>query len=71
MDCKKTVGVLGGGQLGRMMGFAAHRLGLNLIPLDPLGPRSPAGLVCHEAMTGIHFKKGKLMANVKQSSSYL
>lgn len=52
MDCEKTVGVLGGGQLGRMMGFAAHRLGLKLIPLDPLGPLSPAGLVCHDSMTG-------------------
>jgi phosphoglycerate dehydrogenase-like enzyme len=31
----KTIGVLGGGQLGRMMAAAAHRLGLRLAILDP------------------------------------
>ncbi|OQR90015.1 phosphoribosylaminoimidazole carboxylase, partial [Thraustotheca clavata] len=40
-----TVGCLGGGQLGRMMGYAAHRLGVNLICLDPQGKESPAGQV--------------------------
>jgi phosphoribosylaminoimidazole carboxylase len=30
----KTVGVLGGGQLGRMLGEAAHRLGIKLVFLD-------------------------------------
>lgn len=39
------VGVLGGGQLGRMMAFAAHRLGLRMTALDPKGPDSPAGQV--------------------------
>lgn len=37
------VGVLGGGQLGRMMSFPAHRLGLSLTFLDPAGELSPAG----------------------------
>jgi phosphoribosylaminoimidazole carboxylase len=31
----RTVGVLGGGQLGRMMVEAAHRLGVKLAVLDP------------------------------------
>jgi phosphoribosylaminoimidazole carboxylase len=31
----RTVGVLGGGQLGRMMAEAAHRLGVKLSILDP------------------------------------
>jgi phosphoglycerate dehydrogenase-like enzyme len=35
MMTEKTIGVLGGGQLGRMMGAAAHRLGLRLAILDP------------------------------------
>ena len=37
------VGVLGGGQLGRMMCYAAHRLGVQLTCLDPGGAVSPAG----------------------------
>lgn len=31
----RTVGVLGGGQLGRMMAEAAHRLGIKIGCLDP------------------------------------
>ena len=42
---KRTVGCLGGGQLGRMMVYAAHRLGVKMCVLDPLGERSPAGQV--------------------------
>lgn len=34
-DVWKTVGVLGGGQLGRMMAEAAHRLGARITVLDP------------------------------------
>lgn len=32
---KRTVGVLGGGQLGRMMIEAANRLGVRIAVLDP------------------------------------
>ena len=42
-----TLGVLGGGQLGRMFVHAAQRLGYRTIVLDP-DPTSPAGLVAHE-----------------------
>lgn len=38
----RTLGVLGGGQLGRMMADAAHRLGVKIVVLDPT-PNSPAG----------------------------
>lgn len=31
----RTVGILGGGQLGRMMTEAGHKLGLRLAILDP------------------------------------
>jgi phosphoribosylaminoimidazole carboxylase len=48
----RTVGVLGGGQLGRMMTEAAHRLGIKLIPLDPEGKASPAGQVAELAVEG-------------------
>ncbi|CAM9883017.1 unnamed protein product, partial [Choristocarpus tenellus] len=48
----RTVGVLGGGQLGRMMAEAAHRLGIKLAVLDPLGKVSPAGQVAELAVEG-------------------
>ena len=42
-----TLGVLGGGQLGRMFVHSAQRLGYRTVVLDP-DPASPAGLVAHE-----------------------
>jgi 5-(carboxyamino)imidazole ribonucleotide synthase len=39
-----TVGVLGGGQLGRMFTLQAHAMGYRVIVLDP-DPNSPAGAV--------------------------
>ncbi|MCR5886843.1 5-(carboxyamino)imidazole ribonucleotide synthase [Hymenobacter sp. J193] len=41
-----TLGVLGGGQLGRMFVHAAQRLGYRTAVLEP-DPQSPAGLVSH------------------------
>ena len=41
-----TLGVMGGGQLGRMFVHAAQRLGYDTAVLDP-DPQSPAGLVSH------------------------
>ena len=41
-----ALGVLGGGQLGRMFAHAAQTLGYRSIVLDP-DPQSPAGLVSH------------------------
>ena len=42
-----TLGVIGGGQLGRMFVHAAQRLGFETVVLDP-DPHSPAGLVSHQ-----------------------
>ncbi|MEQ1804259.1 MAG: 5-(carboxyamino)imidazole ribonucleotide synthase [Burkholderiaceae bacterium] len=41
-----TLGVMGGGQLGRMFVHAAQRLGYRTAVLDP-DPASPAGLIAH------------------------
>lgn len=41
----KTVGILGGGQLGKMLAEAAHRLGLKVIVLDPSADCPCHGLV--------------------------
>ncbi len=46
MSDNRTVGVLGGGQLGRMMGEAANRLGIKLVPLDPGGGERADVLYC-------------------------
>jgi 5-(carboxyamino)imidazole ribonucleotide synthase len=42
-----TLGVMGGGQLGRMFVHAAQSLGYRTVVLDP-DPTSPAGLVAHQ-----------------------
>lgn len=41
-----TLGVMGGGQLGRMFAHAAQQLGYSTAVLDP-DPASPAGLISH------------------------
>lgn len=46
-----TVGVVGGGQLGRMLGEAAVPLGIELIVADP-AQHPPAGPVAHEVYRG-------------------
>ena len=46
-----TIGVLGGGQLGRMLGFAARSMGYRLIALDP-DPACPAAAVADEIIVG-------------------
>ncbi len=47
----ETIGVLGGGQLGRMMAFAARRMGLHIAVLDP-DPDSPAAQVADRHVVG-------------------
>jgi phosphoribosylaminoimidazole carboxylase len=46
-----TIGVLGGGQLGRMMALAARRMGMNIAVLDP-DPDAPAGQVADRHVVG-------------------
>ncbi len=52
-----TLGVMGGGQLGRMFVHAAQALGYRTAVLDP-DPASPAGLVSH-----VHVQTGYLDEN--------
>ena len=42
-----TLGVLGGGQLGRMFTFAARSMGYEVVVLDP-DPHSPAGAIANQ-----------------------
>lgn len=46
-----TIGMLGGGQLGRMFAFAAKRMGYRVVTLDRT-PHSPCGQVCDEQIVG-------------------
>lgn len=46
-----VVGVLGGGQLGRMLCEAASQLGIKVIILDPM-KNCPASNLCHYHMVG-------------------
>ncbi len=46
-----TIGVLGGGQLGRMLGLAARAMGYRLVALDP-DPACPAAAVADEIVVG-------------------
>jgi len=45
-----TIGIVGGGQLGRMLVLEAKRMGYNVIVLDPK-PNSPAGQIADEQIT--------------------
>jgi 5-(carboxyamino)imidazole ribonucleotide synthase len=46
-----TIGILGGGQLGRMLGLAARELGYRLVVLDP-DPECPAAAVADRIEVG-------------------
>jgi 5-(carboxyamino)imidazole ribonucleotide synthase len=46
-----TIGILGGGQLGRMLGFAARAMGYRIVVLDP-DPDCPAAAVADRVVVG-------------------
>lgn len=59
-----TIGILGGGQLGRMLSVAASRLGLKTHIYDPL-PNPPAGDVAHRVTTAAYEDHAALTAFAK------
>ena len=48
-----TIGVLGGGQLGRMLGFAARAMGYRIVVLDP-DPECPAAAIADRVVVGAY-----------------
>ena len=46
-----TIGVLGGGQLGRMLGFAARAMGYRIAVLDP-DPECPSASIADQVVVG-------------------
>ena len=63
-----TVGVLGGGQLGRMLALAAARLGLYTVVLDPDGHGCPAAGVAGKAIRGAYDDLSALRALAKAAA---
>ena len=51
MGASHRVGIVGGGQLARMTGLAAARLGVEIVVLDP-DPHCPAGAAGAEVLVG-------------------
>ncbi len=59
-----TIGILGGGQLGRMMAFDAQRMGMKVVVLDP-DPNAPAGQVANQHIVG-SFRDPQKIAELAQ-----
>jgi 5-(carboxyamino)imidazole ribonucleotide synthase len=49
----ETIGILGGGQLGRMLTLEAKRMGFRVVTLDPL-PNSPTGQIADEQIVAAY-----------------
>jgi len=60
-DGQRTLGVMGGGQLGRMFVQAALRLGYRTAVLDP-DAAGPAGAVAHEQVVGAYVDADALVS---------
>ena len=65
----QTIGIVGGGQLGRMLTFAAKKLGFTVIVLDPT-ENSPAGQVADEQLLA-DYKDGEAIKSLAQFSDIL
>ena len=48
-----TIGILGGGQLGRMLGFAARAMGYRIVVMDP-DPACPAAAIADQVIVGAY-----------------
>ncbi|WP_336327118.1 5-(carboxyamino)imidazole ribonucleotide synthase [Halovenus sp. HT40] len=64
-----TVGVVGGGQLGRMLGEAGSPLGIELLVSDPT-PESPASLVARDQVVGA-FDDEETLYELGERADYL
>ncbi len=66
---KNRIGIVGGGQLGRMLTFEAKRLGFTVTVVDPT-PQSPAGQVADEQIIA-DFKDEQAIRELASKSDYL
>jgi 5-(carboxyamino)imidazole ribonucleotide synthase len=65
----KTIGIAGGGQLGRMLTDAAHALGFRVVVLDP-APNSPASQVADEQIVG-DYNDSRMLHALAEKSDFL
>ena len=65
----KKIGIIGGGQLGRMLVISAKKLGFYTVVLDPT-PHSPAGQVADLQIVG-DFKDGERIHEVSKLSDVM
>lgn len=61
-----TLGIVGGGQLGKMLAQQGKTLGISVVVLDPT-PGSPAGEVCDEQIVGHFFDRKGFLELAKKS----
>jgi len=66
---KNRIGIIGGGQLGKMMTQEAKKMGFYVTILDP-APKSPAGQVADEQIIA-DFNDEKAIIKVARQSDYL
>ncbi len=62
---KKRIGIVGGGQLGRMLAQAGQKLGFEVIVLDPT-PNSPAGQVADKQIVGSFNERNPILELAKE-----
>jgi 5-(carboxyamino)imidazole ribonucleotide synthase len=62
-----TLGMLGGGQLGRMFALEARRMGYRVVVLEPSSP-SPAGLLADEQIVAAYDDPAGLMELAQRSA---
>ncbi|MCJ7841003.1 5-(carboxyamino)imidazole ribonucleotide synthase [Lederbergia sp. NSJ-179] len=62
----QTIGIIGGGQLGKMMAFSAKEAGFQVIVLEPT-PHSPAGQVADEQIVAAYDDRVALSTLAKNS----
>jgi 5-(carboxyamino)imidazole ribonucleotide synthase len=66
---KNRIGIVGGGQLGRMLGFAAKKMGFHVTVIDAT-PNSPAGQVVDEQILA-DVKDEKAIRELAKKSDYV
>lgn len=66
---KNRIGIIGGGQLGRMLGFEAKKMGFQVTVIDPT-LHSPAGQVVDEQIIA-DFKDEKAIRQLAKKADYL
>lgn len=62
----ETIGIIGGGQLGKMLAVSASKMGIEIISLDP-SPNPPISSLCKELIVGSLMDERKIFEVAKKS----